>query len=258
MSAKSHHLYDDKAFLYDLLYSYKDYGGEIKALLHHLEQHGVGTSFEAHIVDLACGTGEHVKYLAEALPEATIHGVDLNKGVIDHATAKQLGDKVSFSAEDMVGFFEHDNHRYDLVVCLFASLQYITETRQLKQLLANIYDRLKPDCAFVFDLRYAREHWLDGHIVASTHKEPDIEVAMFGMPFRNENMVTWNPALFWKTRDGKLDMTIDEHTIRLYSVDEIKSYLQEAGFKTEVTSGFGDKSYDGSIFPVFYAFKEKA
>lgn len=207
------------------------------------------------ILDLACGTGEHIRHLGDALPKASIEGVDINTGSVNLARDKfKKNNNISIAVDEMSNFLRSTDKQYDLITCFFASLQYITNPSDLRSLIKNIYSHLLPGATFIFDLRYAYEHWQDSQIVASTYHDENIDISLVGMPFANGKFVSWNPSITWKER-GHIDMFVDEHSIYLYSIDDLNDYLNDAGFTAKIYNGFSKTKYTGKEPPLFIARK---
>lgn len=110
-------MFTQTAEYYDLLYSaFKDYPGEaarIAALLRQLNP-------QCHrLLDVACGTGEHSRLLAEK--GFDIDGVDLDPAFV--AIARRKHARGRFLDADMRDF--HLARRYDAILCLFSSIGYL-------------------------------------------------------------------------------------------------------------------------------------
>jgi SAM-dependent methyltransferase len=133
-------MFDASAEYYDLIYStFKDYAAEtetIAALLRRLNPNC------RTVLDVACGTGEHVKRLAAAGFE--VDGLDLSPAFVTIAHAKHPAGR--FFVADMTDF--HVPQRYDAVVCLFSSIGYV-----------RTLDRVEAA------LRCFREHLMSGGVI---------------------------------------------------------------------------------------------
>lgn len=241
-------LYNNQALLYDKLYSYKDYAGEalfVKSLCK------IDTNSKLLMLDLACGTGSHLQYFEKWFQTT---GVDLNPGVLK--IARQRCKKTTFVRSDISKLsLSKPGNGYALVTCLFSSVQYVTEPSSLASMFKKIHELIQENGKFVFDLRYANEHWEHGRTVTSTFKDKDIEIAMFGESFSQNSIAKWQPALFWKQNGKQYFLVDDPHIIRIYSIPEITAMLRESGFKVMVYAGFSRSKYDKKSTPVFEATK---
>jgi ubiquinone/menaquinone biosynthesis C-methylase UbiE len=102
---------------YDLIYSFKDYAVEVAQIREIIRTENP----DAHtILDVACGTGEHAKLLAN---DFAVDGIDLQPEFIEIVRSKiPTG---HFSIADMRSFAL--DKKYDVVQCLFSSIGYLTQ-----------------------------------------------------------------------------------------------------------------------------------
>ena len=117
-------MFIDSAELYDAIYSFKNYARECDRLHNLINALVPGTRT---ILDVACGTGEHAKFLKE---HYAIDGVDINENYL--RAARQKNPSGSYVCADMMNF--DLGRTYDVVTCLFsamASLRPSTGSRPL-------------------------------------------------------------------------------------------------------------------------------
>jgi SAM-dependent methyltransferase len=110
-------MFTESAEFYDAIYSFKDYPAEaarIAALVRSV-QPDAGT-----VLDVACGTGEHARILAE-LYGFRVDGLDLDPGLLRVAREKHPSGR--FFEADMSDFSL--GTRYDVILCLFSSIAYL-------------------------------------------------------------------------------------------------------------------------------------
>ncbi len=108
-------MFTESSAIYDLVYSFKDYKKESREIAGIIKEKMPGCQT---VLDVACGTAEHHKYLNEHFQ---IDGIDLNEKFID--IARQKNPKGSYSVNDMVKF--DLNKKYDVITCLFSSIGYL-------------------------------------------------------------------------------------------------------------------------------------
>jgi SAM-dependent methyltransferase len=122
--------------LYDAVYAArgKDYAGEARRLLQLIEP--------AHhrrpaILDVGCGTGEHLRFLAE--PAKAI-GLDVDPAMLAVARAKLP--RTSLVRADMRRFALRP--AFDAVTCLFASVGYLPDAESVAGAIAAMAACLAP------------------------------------------------------------------------------------------------------------------
>jgi ubiquinone/menaquinone biosynthesis C-methylase UbiE len=131
------HVYTD-ADLYDTFCNgiEKDFAGQagqIAELVRRARPHG------RTLLDVACGTGEHAKYLSEA-HGFEVDGIDISPEML--AKARTKCPRGRFEVADMTNF--HLGRRYDGLFCMSASIAYTVTLPRLREALACIRDHLEP------------------------------------------------------------------------------------------------------------------
>jgi ubiquinone/menaquinone biosynthesis C-methylase UbiE len=102
----------DSPELYDAIYNFKNYHREC-ARLHNLISALVPGA--SRILDVACGTGEHAKFLRE---HYSVDGVDINEGYLRAARLKNPSG--NYINADLMNF--DLGRTYDVVICLFSAI----------------------------------------------------------------------------------------------------------------------------------------
>lgn len=85
----------------------------------------------AHIMDLACGTGEITRRLAGLFPTASVTGIDVEESHLNTARelAGEFGERISFERGDAFGL-GHPDDSFDLSVCRHM-LQAVPDARDV-------------------------------------------------------------------------------------------------------------------------------
>src|SRR5262245_46426167 len=130
-------MFTHSAEFYDVIYSsLKDYAAETAEIARLLRQ--VHPECRT-ILDAACGTGEHARWLAT-------HGFDVDGFDVDPAFVRIAQQKIPacrFVEADMAAF--HLGRRYDAVLCLFSSIGYLKTLDRIAEALACFREHLEPD-----------------------------------------------------------------------------------------------------------------
>jgi SAM-dependent methyltransferase len=134
-------LFDRWAELYDATYAAKgkDYRAEAARLLAlarpRLPPRPGGAA--RTLLDVACGTGEHLRFLRDELEVA---GVDRSAAMLAVARRKLPG--VRLERADMTTC--RLERRFDVVTCLFSSLGYLDDEAALRQAIRRMAGHLEP------------------------------------------------------------------------------------------------------------------
>jgi len=234
-------LYQNLAKMYDLLYSYRDYGKEVDFLIGNLPS-GDNASF----LDVACGTGVHLKAIRERLPEARLEGLDLNQGMLNVAEGKSLG--ASLTRADMRNF--NLGRNFDIVYCLSSSIQYNLSEGDLGKSIDSMR-RHAIGGNVIFDMAYCQERWKEGYTNVTANSDERFEVAEMYTSHSSDGFSYWNPLYLIKDKEtGQMDMHVDKHKIKLWSVPEVEAMLTARGISHNVRIGYSGMGKENGV-PIF-------
>ncbi|MBU3956765.1 class I SAM-dependent methyltransferase, partial [Patescibacteria group bacterium] len=184
-------LYRKLAKYYDRLYQYKDYRTEAKFVDQLIRKKGKrGIS----ILDLACGTGNHVKEFVKF--GYKVVGLDVSEEMLK--IAKRKVPKASFMKGNMQNFSL--NQKFEAITCLFSSIQYNLTINQLKDTFKCFGNHLTSDGLFIFDVAYCQERWKEGYSVISTYKGSNLELGLFAQSRSKNKISIWQPLILIKDR----------------------------------------------------------
>jgi ubiquinone/menaquinone biosynthesis C-methylase UbiE len=176
------------------------------------------------VLDVACGTGNVSEIFANKGYE--VFGADIAPDMIDVARSKQSG--VKYFVQDMADL-DLNGRRFDLVISLFDSLNYIIDPENLARAVKRVGEHLVEGGVFIFDVNteYAlAHHFFDQADIASSHYPHYI----------------WNSAYDHATRICTVNMTFEVmengekfqfkemHIQRAHSLEELSTMLTDAGF----------------------------
>ncbi len=232
-------LYKDLAQFYDLLYSYKDYDKESGFIARE-----VGDLTAPKILDIACGTGSHLKSLRARFPKATLVGVDLNRDMLKIARKKNLGARLEVG--DIRDFDLNEN--FNLAYCFSSSIQYMLSEEDFKRAIERMQAHAHK---VIFDVAFCRERWKEGYTNITANCNENYQVAELFTSHSKESFSHWNPLYIIKNkRTGKIDMHIDKQKIRIWGISEIESLLREKNIFYKIKRGFKGKGNKNDI-PLF-------
>lgn len=197
------------------------------------------------VLDLACGTG---KVGSEMLRRGyDVVGADLSEPMVRECARQgpPLPAVVSDAARLALA---HD--AFDLIVCLYDSLNYLLDLEQFRAALTEAHRVLRRGGLFIFDLNTVRALSV-GMFTQACLSGPD--------PLHYDWRAHWDP----KTRLCRVEMWFghhapdgvrefrETHTQRAYSFKEIVSALEAAGFRKH-------KTYDAYRFTPLTPWSDRA
>lgn len=161
-------MFHASAEFYDLIYStFKDYEAEtaqISTLLRQLSPQCKS------VLDVACGTGEHARLLADE--GFTVDGLDLDASFVRIARQKHPAGR--FFEADMSDF--HLRHRYDAVICLFSSIGYLRTLDLVVRALNCFREHLAPGGVIVVEPWFGPGGLDEGRVTRNTAEANGVRV----------------------------------------------------------------------------------
>lgn len=147
----------DVSEVYDFFYSGRgqDFAAEAGAVADVVREHRPDAT---SVLDVGCGTGEHLRLLAERLPDAA--GLEMSPSMCELARAKQPGATVHEG--DMRDF--DLGRTFDVVCSLTSTVGYMSDVDELATALTAMARHLDPGGVLVIDPYWSPEQFLDGHI----------------------------------------------------------------------------------------------
>jgi ubiquinone/menaquinone biosynthesis C-methylase UbiE len=251
------HQYGDVAAIYDALMSNVPHGAWLSRIERHARVRG---RFPRSVLDVACGTGIVTELLYQRGYRPTV-GVDISQAMIDIARTKAsaLGNPegLRFEVQDATQL-DLGDARFDMVVSMFDSLNYILDPAALQSAFRRIYIHTAPGGLFAFDMNamYALSHDLFtqsqqfGPVqhIWKAHWDRETRICRVEMDFWVLDEATGDERYFHET-----------HVQRAYTVPELRDWLTEAGFvNIAVFGNYGERPPGPrSDRLLFFAEKEK-
>ncbi len=184
----------------------------------------------ARILDLCCGYGRHSIRLAQRGFRVT--GVDISEMQIQHAVeeAGKADVQLDFRVADARTLdFQGE---FDFVFNMFVSFGFFKDEDENKQMLQGVFRALKPGGRLLLDF-WNREKEIRDFRPTTCERIRDILV------FKEWQFDALAGRLNWKNTvifpDGRRESW--EHSVRAYTVAELKALVEEAGLEFEAVYG---------------------
>jgi SAM-dependent methyltransferase len=139
--------------LYDAIYHFKNYARECEVLRAVI---AVAAPGARTILDVACGTGEHDKFLKD---HYAVDGIDLNENYLRAARVKNPAGR--YTRADMTGFDLATT--YDAVTCLFSAIGYVRTVDRMQQAIACMARHVKPSGVLIVEPWITPDNWKPGN-----------------------------------------------------------------------------------------------
>jgi SAM-dependent methyltransferase len=139
----------DSSELYDAIYNFKDYAREserLRAVIKNI------VPAARTILDVACGTGGHAKFLKR---DYRVDGIDINESYLRAARLKNPAG--IFARADMLDF--ELGRKYDVVTCLFSAIGIVRTFARLETAIACMARHVRFGGALIIEPWFTPEQW---------------------------------------------------------------------------------------------------
>ena len=215
---------------YDLLYKDKNYDVECDFIEESFSR--FSRVKVKNILELGCGTGGHALHLAKRNYQMT--GIDVSEVMLKSAREKTVrsGLNIDLHHSDIRDFNFDKN--FDSIICMFAVLNYLTYNEDFERVLRNVRNHLIANGLFIIDI------WnglavlrILPSVRAKIVEDKKIKVIRIVEPELDAlHHLCRNHYKLIILEDNKVVEEIEEtHVIRYLFPQEIKHYLEKAGFE---------------------------
>ena len=185
------------------------------------------------LLDLGCGTGEHLSHLVKS--DFICTGIDSSDDMI-HIARTRFPEKIEFVRADMRDI--KYNEEFDIVISLFGSMNYLIEDTDIDRVFRNIHSALKKKSVALLEI------W-NSYPVSLIGKKPVSKVSVTrysGTTIERERgfslmdneakktIVEVNYRYVLKKNRAKNIFT-DKHIMRPFTPEEINRFIANNGFK---------------------------
>lgn len=215
----------DSAAIYDAQHELrgKDYRGEAHVVLDLIRARRPEA---ASLLDVACGTGGHLRHFAESLE---CEGVELSMPMLERAR----------TALPSLRLHEGDmrtldlGRRFDAITCLFASIGYVETAEQVTQTLRCFADHLEPGGVVVVEPWWTSDRFLDGYVSGDVVRQGDRLLSRLTHTVREGTHSVMRVQYGIADSDTGLQQFGEEHRALLLDREQYEAAFLEAGLEVE-------------------------
>ncbi|MFF8960006.1 class I SAM-dependent methyltransferase [Streptomyces sp. NPDC014894] len=184
----------------------------------------------ASILDVACGTGAHLRRLRERFPVAD--GLELSDGMREIAAAA-LPDS-TIHRGDMRDF--DLGREYDAITCMCFSMGYMASTAELSAAAGALARHLAPGGVVIAEPWWFPERFLDGFVTGSVAESERLVVSRVSHSVRDGRRSRMTVHYTVAEPSGVRHFT-EEETYSLFTHEEYTAAFADAGLRTEHLPG---------------------
>ena len=216
-------MFSATAEYYDKIYAFRDYRTEVETLLRAI---GWDLDRQAEsLLDVACGTGQHVRYLREHFET---EGLDISEALL--AVARRENPEVAFHQGDMVEF--DLGRRFDVVTCLSSSIGCVRTLDRLRRAAACMAGHLELGGVAAVEPWLTPETWKSGTVHALLIDEPELKIARVNTSFARGRLSYFDMHYLIGTPEGT-EHLVERHELGLFTIDEMMGAFRKAGLEVE-------------------------
>ncbi len=215
-------MFTKSAAFYDAIYSWKDYTAEADLVVGYARQYK--RSGGDSLLDVACGTGQHLQYLRDAYQ---VEGLDLDPELLKIAR-ERLPD-VAFHQANMIDF--ELGKRFDIITCLFSSIGYVKTVDHLNLTLFTLAKHLQPGGVLLVEPWFAPDKFHGGLVHAVFVDQPDLKVARMNIS-RIEGRLSFLDFHYLVATPAGVEHFTELHELGLFSDAEYRAAFAAAGLET--------------------------
>lgn len=229
--------FSDYSNLYDQLYLDKNYKEEcdyVDNLIRSLKQ----DYKNIRILELGSGTGIHGQLLSQKGYHLT--GIELSQNMIDKAYERECGFKI----------YQGDirkpvvSGKFDIVISLFHVISYQVSNEDIISVFEQVYKNLEDNGLFIFDFWYSEAviNLKPSNRVKRVEKN-NLSIVRIGEPVvkGQSNRVDVNYQFFYREDEGEWKEFKEIHSMRHFSIPELKLIANQCGMELIHTEEFLSK-----------------
>lgn len=178
------------------------------------------------VLDMGCGTGNITELLAAAGYDMI--GIDNSEDMLGEAMEKRYdsGLDILYLCQDMRQLELYGTVAAAVSIC--DSLNYILEYNELVQVFKLVNNYLDPKGIFIFDLNTIHKYETMGDTVIAENRDEGSFI-WENSYFPDKQLNQYDLTIFAKDEDNRYTKFEETHLQRGYTLDEIKSALNDAG-----------------------------
>ena len=204
-------------------------------------------------LDIACGTGNVTIRIAKYFKN--IYGVDLSEDMLREAfdKFKEARIKGKIICQDMTELAL--NREFDLITSVLDSTNYITDLNDLQNYFNGVYNHLKSNGIFIFDVNsyYKLSEILGNNIY--TYSEEEVFYTWENV--FEDNLLSMFLTFFVKKGD-LYERFEEEHIERAYTEKELEKELEKANLEVLAKfDGYTENDVQANTERIVYVIKKK-
>ncbi len=218
-------MFSASAEFYDLIYKqFKNFPAEADLIAKMIQQNRPQANM---ILDVACGTGEHAKWLS-LKHGFRVDGIDIEPEFIRIASRKNP--QGTFQCQKMQSF--STGRLYDVIICLFSSIGYAKTLADVTLTLKSMHRHLKSDGLALIEPWFQPGALNPDVVHLKTVEKDDLKICRMSHLKLQGNLSTISFEYLIGSAQG-ITHKCEVHELGLFTEEEMKTCFFEAGFMVD-------------------------
>lgn len=216
-------IYKEFARYYDLIYSQKDYKGEVLTIKRLISKYK--KTKDRELLEVACGTGGHVRHLSD---DFQIVATDANAEMLEVARKSIKG--VAFKKADMINL--NLGREFDVIICLFSSIGYVRTYPNVKKTLHNFAHHLKKDGVVIIEPWFTKSTYKVGSPHLTIYEDDNIKIARNCVSKSHGNVSILDMHYLVAERNKGVKYFVDRHELGMFEHEKVLQLMKDAGLQS--------------------------
>jgi ubiquinone/menaquinone biosynthesis C-methylase UbiE len=208
---------------YDLIYSFKDYEQEAEKVINIINQFKKSSGND--LLDVACGTGKHLKYLKS---QFNCMGTDISESMLE--VARNNVSNIQFMQADMV--YLKLNKRFDVITCLFSSIGYVKTEENLAKTLRSFSDHLKQGGIVIIEPWFTKDVYHVGFPYMTVYDSNEIKISRINVSKLQDDLSILDFHYLIAEKDSDVEYFTEHHELALFDKTTMLSLMKSHGFES--------------------------
>ena len=219
-------MYRQLANYYDEIYHFKDYQKEAQKIETLIQQHKKSPG--DHLLDVACGTGNHIAYLKQ---HYSVEGLDSSADML--RVARKKHPDIVFHLSEMTSF--RLQNRFDIVTCLFSAIGHVKTKARMRRAVRNMARHLQSGGLMILEPWITPANFRRGLIGFTFVDKPNLKIARINVS-KVRGPVSTLEFHFLIGTPNKVQYVIDKESLGLWTHEEYLAAFRDAGLEVSFDS----------------------
>ncbi len=186
------------------------------------------------VLDLACGTGVHSRYLVGQ--HAGVVAMDISPEMLHYSKSREHKSKVNYVVADFTNL--PFKGQWDFVLCLGNSLCLLPTHKEIKNLFQQVTSILVPNGTFMIQiLNYNHADMKQIKTLRTNQKLNDNEIVTIAKTFLPDEDVVFLSINYFVKTNGLYSTASEANVLLKLSMPELIALADEAGLSTKAVYG---------------------